>query len=86
MFVVAIGFSYHYTLVVFLLNDLSQKDSHIYNYEVCFTFMFLIHQGMEKLKASGKAKSIGVSNFNEEQLKDLLSSCQVKPAMNQVMT
>jgi len=41
-------------------------------------------QGMEKCKASGKAKSIGISNFNAQQITDLLASCKVKPVMNQI--
>ncbi|ORX42850.1 aldehyde reductase [Piromyces finnis] len=39
---------------------------------------------MEKLYKSGKAKAIGVSNFNVEKLKDLLEKAEIKPAVNQV--
>ena len=39
---------------------------------------------MEKLKESGLARSIGVSNFTSKKLKDLLSFCTIKPAMDQV--
>lgn len=42
-------------------------------------------QGMEALQASGKVKSIGVSNFNILQLKRLLALCRVPPAVNQVL-
>lgn len=41
-------------------------------------------QAMEKLVASGKVRSIGVSNFNVENLKDLLSYAKIKPAVNQI--
>lgn len=43
-----------------------------------------VWRGMEALQASGKVKSIGVSNFNIPQLKRLLAVCKVPPAVNQV--
>ncbi len=39
---------------------------------------------MEDLQKSGKVKSIGVSNYTIEHLKELLSECKIKPAVNQV--
>lgn len=39
---------------------------------------------MEALQASGKVKSIGVSNFSILQLERLLSVAKVPPAVNQV--
>lgn len=39
---------------------------------------------MEALKASGKAKSIGVSNFSIQQLQRLLTVAKIVPAVNQV--
>ncbi|EIM21377.1 2-methylbutyraldehyde reductase [Wallemia mellicola CBS 633.66] len=39
---------------------------------------------MEKLVDSGKAKSIGVSNFNKENLARILKICRIKPVVNQV--
>jgi len=33
---------------------------------------------------SGKAKAIGVSNFNIQRLKELLASAKIKPVVNQV--
>ncbi len=39
---------------------------------------------MEKAKNDGLAKHIGVSNFSEEKLKDLVSKATIKPEMNQV--
>lgn len=38
----------------------------------------------EELNKSGLAKNIGVSNFNIRMLKELLQSCNIKPAVNQV--
>lgn len=48
--------------------------------------MCVCAQGMEALQASGKVKSIGVSNFSILQLERLLSRCKVPPAVNQVAT
>ncbi|XP_076849633.1 aldo-keto reductase family 1 member B7 [Brachyhypopomus gauderio] len=43
-----------------------------------------VWRGMEVLKASGKVKSIGVSNFSVTQLERLLSVAKIPPAVNQV--
>lgn len=40
-------------------------------------------KGMEGVKAAGLTKSIGVSNFNSQQIQRILDSCKVPPAMNQ---
>lgn len=39
---------------------------------------------MEECKRQGLARSIGVSNFNSEQITRLLSSAKIKPVNNQV--
>lgn len=41
-------------------------------------------QGLEALQASGKVRSIGVSNFSILQLQRLMALCRVPPAVNQV--
>lgn len=41
-------------------------------------------RAMEKLVELGLTKSIGVSNFNSEQLSRLLANCTIKPVQNQV--
>jgi len=41
-------------------------------------------QVMQKIQQSGRAKSIGVSNFQIHHLKDILSDDQVVPSVNQV--
>lgn len=39
---------------------------------------------MEEVAASGKAKSIGVSNFGKKDLDAILETCKVRPAINQI--
>jgi diketogulonate reductase-like aldo/keto reductase len=39
---------------------------------------------MEDLHDGGKVKNIGVSNFNVVLMRDVLSYCRIKPAVNQV--
>ncbi|XP_028441493.1 aldose reductase [Perca flavescens] len=43
-----------------------------------------VWRGMQALQASGKVKSIGVSNFSILQLERLLALCRVPPAVNQI--
>lgn len=38
---------------------------------------------MEKAYREGRVKAIGLSNFNEEQIREILESCEVKPAILQ---
>lgn len=41
-------------------------------------------RGFENVLRQGLVKSIGVSNFNVEQMRRILANCQVKPVVNQV--
>ncbi|KAG6547120.1 hypothetical protein Mapa_011372 [Marchantia paleacea] len=41
-------------------------------------------QAMEKIAESGKARSIGVSNFTAKKLEDMMEYAKVVPAVNQV--
>ncbi|CAG9791297.1 unnamed protein product [Diatraea saccharalis] len=41
-------------------------------------------KGMEEAKQLGLAKSIGVSNFDVEQVKRIIDNSQIKPAVNQI--
>ncbi|GJQ77510.1 hypothetical protein Trydic_g20900 [Trypoxylus dichotomus] len=41
-------------------------------------------EGMEECVNQGYAKSIGISNFNSEQIERLLKNCKIKPVVNQV--
>lgn len=43
-------------------------------------------QAMEELQKAGKVKSIGVSNFKEHHLEDLMAHTDVKPVIDQVET
>ncbi|KAI2798727.1 hypothetical protein RDWZM_000185 [Blomia tropicalis] len=42
------------------------------------------YQGMEDVAKAGKAKSIGLSNFNSEQITNVLKHATIKPVVNQV--
>ncbi|XP_034483130.1 aldo-keto reductase family 1 member B1 isoform X3 [Drosophila innubila] len=42
------------------------------------------YKAMEKLVKSGLVRSLGVSNFNSEQLLRVLENCEIKPVTNQV--
>ena len=39
---------------------------------------------MEECVQLGLTKSIGLSNFNPEQLQRILNHCRIKPAVNEV--
>ncbi|EHK45172.1 uncharacterized protein TrAtP1_003411 [Trichoderma atroviride] len=41
-------------------------------------------KGLETVKAQGKARSIGISNFQRHHVEALLETCTIKPAMNQL--
>jgi len=43
-------------------------------------------QAMEELVAAGKIRAIGVSNFDPEQLNELMKYAKIKPAINQIET
>ena len=40
---------------------------------------------MEKAYKEGKVKAIGLSNFNKEQVREILDVCEVKPAVLEKM-
>lgn len=42
------------------------------------------YRALEKLYQDGRVRAIGVSNFHIHHLEDLMASCEVKPAVNQV--
>ena len=44
---------------------------------------FVLLKALEELVEQGKTKSIGLSNFNSQQIKDILSVCKIRPVCNQ---
>lgn len=42
------------------------------------------YKAMEKLVEAGLVRSIGISNFNSEQIDRLLANCKIKPVTNQI--
>ncbi|KAI2653446.1 Aldo-keto reductase family 1 member B10 [Labeo rohita] len=58
-----------------------EKDGKILTTDIDYVDVW---KGMEALKATGKVKSIGVSNFSTEQLERLLPVAKIPPAVNQV--
>ena len=44
----------------------------------------MVFKALEEFYKEGKVKSIGVSNFNIEQLQHLLDNCEIKPVNNQI--
>ena len=42
-------------------------------------------RGMEECSRLGLARNIGISNFNSEQIKRLLTAATIKPVNNQVI-
>lgn len=43
-----------------------------------------VWKAMEEIYKSGRARAIGVSNFNVADLKVILGNCEIKPAANQI--
>ena len=41
------------------------------------------YKKLEKAYKEGKLKSIGISNFNEEEIQEILDKCEVKPELIQ---
>ena len=41
-------------------------------------------QALEKCVESGLVRSIGLSNFNSQQIQQILDNCKIKPVINQV--
>ena len=43
-----------------------------------------MYRAMEEACRAGKARAIGVSNFNEEEYNTMVKQCEIRPAVNQV--
>lgn len=64
--------------------DFFTKDKDGYmNYDYS-TDILAVWAKMEQMVAKGKTKTIGVSNFNEEQIGRILDVCKIRPANIQV--
>lgn len=50
------------------------------------TDIISIWESMESLVDCGKARAIGISNFNQEQIERILKSCRIPPSNLQVIT
>ena len=45
-----------------------------------------VWKALETAYQEGKVKAIGVSNFLKDDLENILTSCQIKPMLNQILT
>lgn len=45
-----------------------------------------VWKALETAYQEGKVKAIGVSNFLKDDLENILTSCQIKPMVNQILT
>lgn len=77
-------------------NTMAAFDKSLQKLGLDYLDLYLIHwpadhyieswQAMEALQKAGKIKSIGVSNFKEHHLEDLMAHSDVKPVIDQVET
>jgi diketogulonate reductase-like aldo/keto reductase len=77
-------------------NALRAFDRSFKELDLDYVDLYLIHspipvqqrlntwKAMEQILKSGKAKSIGVSNYGIKHLKELLANCEIRPSCNQV--
>ncbi|KAJ5286595.1 hypothetical protein N7478_002281 [Penicillium angulare] len=88
------------TKVIQSIDNVSRAiDTSLKKLQLGYVDLFLIHspyfaksdtelqttwKGMEDIKQSGKAKSIGVSNFTRPHLEAILKTATIKPAANQM--
>lgn len=49
-----------------------------------YTYYIKAYKIMEKAVREGKVKAIGLSNFTEEQVQEILDMCEIKPTVLQV--
>lgn len=75
-------------------NTMRAVEKSLKNFDFSYLDMMLIHQpigdyygsyrALEELYEQGVIRAIGVSNFYEDRLIDLLGHCQIPPTVNQV--
>ncbi|KAI0763567.1 Aldo/keto reductase [Trametes elegans] len=64
---------------------LKQVDLYLVHYPTILKDVAKDWQTFENIKETGLSKSIGVSNFNLEQLQNLIKVAKIKPAVNQIL-
>lgn len=74
-------------------NDVDEVEKTLQRLDTDTIDLLLIHQPagnyiagyrlMEQAYKAGKVRAIGLSNFNEEQIREILSVCEVRPAVLQ---
>lgn len=74
-------------------NDVDAVEKTLQRLDTDTIDLLLIHQSagnyiagyrlMEQAYKAGKVRAIGLSNFNEEQIREILSVCEVRPAVLQ---
>lgn len=74
-------------------NDVDAVEKTLQRLDTDTIDLLLIHQPagnyiagyrlMEQAYKAGKVRAIGLSNFNEEQIREILSACEVRPAVLQ---
>lgn len=63
----------------------SDRAQDVYLMHWPYPFMWeKLWRDFENLYMEGKCKAIGVCNFNEEKLEQILSICRIKPMINQI--
>lgn len=75
-------------------NDDTAIDKTLKRLDVDYIDLMILHQPagdylagyrqLEKAYKQGKLKAIGISNFNIDEIKDILKNCEIKPALIQV--
>lgn len=75
-------------------NDVDAVEKTLQRLDTDTIDLLLIHQPagnyiagyrlMEQAYKAGKVRAIGLSNFNEEQIREILSVCEVRPAVLQI--
>lgn len=77
-------------------NTLRAIDASLKDLGLDYVDLYLIHsplpvqqrlptwKAMEEILKSGKAKSIGVSNYGVRHLRELLANCTIRPSINQL--
>lgn len=66
------------------MNKLGLNYLDLYLIHVPFNDYYGSWRAMEELYKEGKIRAIGVSNFSEDRLVDLLMNSEIKPAVNQI--